>query len=65
MKPKFELLLRYCVENGVVNGYRRAHKHTDNPEEEYLCMAIEESVMAEIYEWFDFSKSGIMDNECF
>jgi hypothetical protein len=43
-----------CIENGLTIGYRRAFKHTDNPTEEQITNQIRESIMNELYEWFDF-----------
>jgi hypothetical protein len=33
MKPKFHVILEQAVEQGVSYGYRRAHKHVENPSE--------------------------------
>jgi hypothetical protein len=47
-------VLRRAVEDGVAYGYRRAHKYSDKPEPEAVKEAIEQAVMSEICEWFDF-----------
>jgi hypothetical protein len=57
MKPKFRVILEECVERGVARGYRRAFKHSDSPKEETIFAAIEDCVMGEIYEYFDFDDS--------
>lgn len=54
MKPKFRLVLSQCIENGVERGLNRAFKHHDNPDRTYIAECIENCVMGEIYEWFDF-----------
>ena len=54
MKPKILPVLEMCIENGLTIGYRRAFKHTDNPTEEQITNQIRESIMNELYEWFDF-----------
>jgi hypothetical protein len=42
-----------CIENGLTYGYRRAYKHDDDPSEEFITNTIKESIMHELYEWFD------------
>lgn len=54
MKPKEYLLLDRCVEEGVMLGYARAHKHNDCPDEECIKDAIREAVMHAVSDWFDF-----------
>lgn len=54
MKAKEYLLLRECVERGVVRGWNRAHKYVDAPEPENIRDNIEECVLAEICEYFTF-----------
>ena len=54
MKPKILPVLELCIENGLSYGYRRAFKHTENPTEEQITNQIRESIMLELYEWFDF-----------
>ena len=54
MKPKILPVLEMCIENGLTYGYRRAFKHTDDPSEEHITNTIKESIMHELYEWFDF-----------
>ena len=38
----------------MCRGYRRAHKHIENPTEESICDHIEMCVMEQIHEYFDF-----------
>jgi hypothetical protein len=54
MRPKFRVILEQAIEEGVRYGYRRSHKHIENPTEEQICAHIEEQVMSSIYEYFDF-----------
>jgi len=54
MKPNYYAILEECLELGVPLGYRRAHKHIENPTEEALFLAIEEAVMSEICQRFIF-----------
>ena len=54
MKPKILPVLEMCIENGLTYGYRRAFKHTDYPTVDQITQAIKESIMHELYEWFDF-----------
>ena len=56
--PKTYPLLSQAVENGVIYGYRRAHKHTDEPTESEICTAISDAVMHQISEAFDFIDSN-------
>lgn len=59
MTPKPIPVLELCVETGVARGFARAFKHNDSPSNEEIKRRISESVMAEIYEWFDFPERGI------
>ena len=54
MKPNYYAILEECLELGVPRGYRRAHKHNENPAEEAIFLEIEEAVMAEICQRFFF-----------
>ena len=55
MKAKVRVILEMAIEEGVRRGYSRAHKHNEDPSEEVICETIEECVMSQIYEYFDFS----------
>jgi hypothetical protein len=52
--PKLYPLLEQAVENGVACGWRRAHKHTDQPTEDLMCDAVTQAVLHEICERFHF-----------
>ena len=56
MRPKIKVILDRAIEEGVRRGYRRAHKHVENPTEESICEHIEECVISEIYEYFTFDE---------
>ena len=55
MKPKFRVILEQAIEEGVRRGYHRAHKHVENPTEGAIIEQIEDAVMSQIYEYFEFS----------
>jgi hypothetical protein len=55
MKPKIHVILSQAINEGVLRGYRRAFKHNEDPSEEVICETIEECVMSQIYEYFEFS----------
>jgi len=59
MKPKFRVILEQAIEEGVRYGYRRAHKHIENPTGEQICEHIEEQVMSSLYEYFTFDDEDL------
>ena len=54
MKVKTLVILEQAINEGVLRGYRRAHKHIENPTELMICDHIEQCVMEQIHEYFDF-----------
>lgn len=52
--PKTYPLLEKAIEDGVTYGFRKAHKHTDEPSEFEICSAIADAVMFQISEAFEF-----------
>ena len=54
MKPNFHKILEMAVEQGVSYGYRRAHKHVENPTEGAIIDNVVEQVMNSLDEYFDF-----------
>lgn len=58
MRAKEYVVLSAAVEEGIFRGYRRAHKHVDNPSEESILSAVYESVMGSICEVFKFDDAG-------
>jgi hypothetical protein len=59
MKPKFRVILEQAIGEGVRYGYRRAHKHIENPTEEQICEHIEEQVMNSLDEYFTFDDEDL------
>ena len=57
MKPNIRLIVEECVENGAKRGYRRAHKHVENPGEFEILENIEDCIMAELTTYFTFDTS--------
>lgn len=43
-----------AVENGVRYGWRRAHKHTETPDEDMIVDEINRAVMSELCEYLIF-----------
>ena len=58
MKPKVHKILEMAVEQGVSYGYRRAHKHIENPTEGAIIDSVVEQVMNSIDEWFNFEEEN-------
>lgn len=56
MKANEYNLITHCVETGVRLGWNRAHKHSDEPEPQHIRDQIEQAVLNEICEWFDFEE---------
>jgi hypothetical protein len=61
MKPKFREVLEMAITEGVQYGYRRAHKHVENPTEGAIIESICGNVMDCIYEWFEFEDHHVSD----
>ena len=57
MNPKFRQVLELAIAEGVQYGYKRAHKHVENPTEGAIIDSICDHVMNSIYEWFDFEEN--------
>lgn len=54
MKADEWKVLTRAVEEGVVYGWRRAHKHDPDPDEDTIQNTIIEAVTQELSEWFVF-----------
>jgi hypothetical protein len=54
MKVNTRALLERCIEEGLRDGYRRAHKHVDKPSEIGMKCAIEDAIWLHIDEFFEF-----------
>jgi hypothetical protein len=60
MQVKEYTVLTDCVERGVASGMARAYKHSDAPTLDYIKKQIEDAVLLEIGEYFNFDdESGI------
>lgn len=58
MKVDEYKVLVMVIENGVNLGWNRAHKHSETPEDYYVKNCIEEAVMLELLEYFNFDDDG-------
>ena len=61
MKPNVLKLIEQCVEDGIILGWNRAHKHTDDPSPNFVQEQISYSIMGEIHEWFKFEEIEEID----
>lgn len=57
MKPRLIPLLDQCIENGFAQGWRKAHKHTENPKEEFIREQVRIAIWDQLHEWFDFNET--------
>lgn len=48
------VLLAECIERGLAIGYRRAHKHTDDPGEDAILEHQQREIMNAVSEYFTF-----------
>jgi hypothetical protein len=53
MRVKVWPVLTEAVDNGIMHGWNRAHKHVSNPDEAAIRQAIADAVTSEIAEVFD------------
>jgi hypothetical protein len=56
MKPIASKVLEACIETGIEQGWKLAHKHDDAPTEYDIKDAISEAIWYELYNWFDFAE---------
>jgi hypothetical protein len=56
MKPKSLKLLERCIEDGVASGLHRAYKRSDTVSREQIQQSIEDAILHEVHEWFDFDQ---------
>ena len=59
VRVKTYSLMQNAIEIGVTRGWRRAHKHTDTPDELCICAAIENAILEEIDERFEFDSDTV------
>lgn len=62
MKAKFYDIIMESVSDGIAIGYRRAHKHDDNPSEEVIFNEIENEVGNNLHKYLDFQDEIHADN---
>lgn len=55
MKVNEYKVLTEAIERGISYGWNRAYKHTDNPTPDAVKTQIEDAVLQEVCEYFDFS----------
>jgi len=60
MKPKFRVLLQMAIDEGVRLGYYRAHKHVEDPAPDAIIEQIQETVMSQMYDYFDFPEENYL-----
>ena len=48
-------IIERAIEEGIRQGWRRAHKHTECPNEQVVFEALENSIMSNICEVFFFA----------
>lgn len=49
-------VLRRAIEEGAAYGWRRAHKHTDSPDEETIQEQMVTGILNEVCELFEFDE---------
>ena len=54
MRAREYCLVERCIQDGIMMGWNRAHKHTDNPTKEAVLENIGQAIMLELNEWFMF-----------
>jgi len=56
MRPDIRTILERCIEDGAAQGYRRAHKHVENPSEGAIIDNISDAIWLEIDTYFNFEE---------
>lgn len=59
MKANIRMILERCIEDGIAHGYRRAHKHVDNPSEGAIIDSISSAIWLEIDTYFNFEEPTV------
>lgn len=59
MKPKEDKVLYLAIEAGINLGFNRAYKHStaDRPSDEEFQTELFESIILQLYEWFEIGDS--------
>ena len=58
MRINARAVLEDCINKGLDAGYRRAHKHVENPSEGAIKDAIANEIWLYIDEMFNFEEEG-------
>ena len=56
MKVKIERVIEDCLSTGIKLGWNRAHKHVENPNEEFVKDTIHDCIMEQFYDYFTFDE---------
>ena len=56
MKVNTRALLEKCIEDGLRDGWRRAHKHVENPHETTIKTDIEDAIWLYLDTYFKFEE---------
>ena len=56
MRANIRGILERCIEDGIAHGYRRAHKHLENPSEGVISDNISDAIWLEIDTYFNFEE---------
>jgi len=59
LKPKVYPVLLQAIEEGVLYGYNRAHKHVEKPDDILLVDTIVKCTMEAVLEWFEIEDSNM------
>ena len=54
LKVNTYVMLEECIETGINGGWNKAHKHLDNPSEQYIKEQVLHYIMLQICEKFKF-----------
>lgn len=57
MKPNLYRIVTECVEVGARRGVNRAFKYTDSPDMETIINNVDQAIMGELCEWFNFEEN--------
>lgn len=58
MKVNVRAVLEDCINKGIDAGFRRAHKHVENPTEGFLKEKIAEEIWLNLDTYFNFEGDG-------
>jgi len=61
MRVRAYEVLRRAIEEGLEYGWRRAHKHTDTPDESAIKEEVLQGILNEVCEVFDFDEPSHAD----